>query len=85
MPYGDKTGPEGRGPKTGRGMGFCAGNDFPGCRGGGRGRMFQRNFQPPVQTVQMTDAEQAKVLEAEKAEVSKRLKAIDTRLKELKR
>jgi len=30
MPGGDKTGPEGKGPKTGRGLGFCNGNDKPG-------------------------------------------------------
>lgn len=30
MPGGDRTGPQGRGPLTGRKMGFCAGNDRPG-------------------------------------------------------
>ena len=30
MPGGDRTGPEGRGPKTGRGAGYCAGSDEPG-------------------------------------------------------
>jgi len=30
MPKGDKTGPEGKGPKTGRGLGFCSGNDKAG-------------------------------------------------------
>ena len=32
MPRGDKSGPEGRGPMTGRGLGHCAGNDRPGCQ-----------------------------------------------------
>lgn len=27
---GDKQGPENRGPKTGRGLGYCNGNDRPG-------------------------------------------------------
>lgn len=85
MPNGDRTGPDGRGPRTGRGMGFCSGNDSPGNMVRGRGRRFQGPFQTPVQTVELTKAEQAKVLEAEKAEVSKRLKALETRLKELKR
>lgn len=56
MPRGDRTGPEGRGPKTGRGLGYCDGNDGPGYasdlpgmgmgrgprdgRGPGRGRGF---------------------------------------------
>lgn len=30
MPKGDKTGPEGNGPKTGRKQGLCSGNDKPG-------------------------------------------------------
>jgi hypothetical protein len=45
MPFGDRTGPEGLGPMTGRGAGFCAGSGVPGSmnpafgRGfGGRGR-----------------------------------------------
>lgn len=50
MPRGDRTGPEGRGPRTGRGFGYCAGNDRPGYqtdgppagRGFGRGRGFRR-------------------------------------------
>lgn len=51
MPRGDRTGPLGRGPMTGRGAGYCAGYDVPGFmnpvggrrgfwgwgRGGGRG------------------------------------------------
>ena len=30
MPFGDRTGPMGQGPMTGRGMGFCAGFVRPG-------------------------------------------------------
>ncbi|MGQ9535399.1 MAG: DUF5320 domain-containing protein [bacterium] len=50
MPYGDRTGPRGLGPMTGRGLGYCAGYPVPGYmnfgpgfgfwyrgRGGGRG------------------------------------------------
>jgi len=54
MPRGDRTGPMGEGPMTGRGAGYCAGYDVPGCdnpgvsrgfgmglgRGFGRGRGF---------------------------------------------
>ena len=36
MPGGDKTGPSGGGPRTGRGLGYCASNDQPG-RGFSRG------------------------------------------------
>jgi len=30
MPGGDKSGPRGQGPRTGRGAGYCAGYDTPG-------------------------------------------------------
>ena len=43
MPRGDRTGPDGFGPMTGRGFGFCAGFNSPGfTRGGGVGRGFSR-------------------------------------------
>ena len=43
MPRGDRTGPEGLGPATGRGLGFCRGHATPGSskvgsRGLARGR-----------------------------------------------
>ena len=53
MPAGDRTGPRGEGPKTGRALGYCSGSDSPGYmnpapglgrggggfgRGGGLGR-----------------------------------------------
>ncbi|HDS03542.1 MAG TPA: hypothetical protein ENN72_07545 [Firmicutes bacterium] len=51
MPRGDRTGPNGVGPMTGRAAGFCGGNDRPGYaaggffgRGGGFGRGFGRGF-----------------------------------------
>lgn len=40
MPGGDRTGPFGQGPMTGRGAGFCRG--FGGGRGPGLGRGFNR-------------------------------------------
>ncbi len=38
MPGGDRRGPEGFGPMTGRGAGYCSGNTNPGFTTGGRGR-----------------------------------------------
>lgn len=38
MPRGNGTGPEGRGPMTGRRAGYCAGTGMPGYAGGGAGR-----------------------------------------------
>lgn len=44
MPRGDGTGPEGMGPMTGRGAGFCEGNDVPGFRSPRPGRGLGRGF-----------------------------------------
>ena len=56
MPGGDRTGPMGTGPMTGRGAGYCAGNPVAGFEsapggggrgfggGGGRRRRGQRNW-----------------------------------------
>lgn len=45
MPGGDKTGPMGMGPMTGRGMGCCAGYMAPATgRGFGRGRGLNRCY-----------------------------------------
>ncbi len=38
MPRGDRTGPEGMGPMTGRAAGFCAGSGMPGFMNSGLGR-----------------------------------------------
>ncbi|KPL06443.1 hypothetical protein AMJ86_08525 [bacterium SM23_57] len=40
MPGGDRTGPWGQGPRTGRALGFCAGYDRPGYMSPGWGRGF---------------------------------------------
>ncbi len=40
MPYGDRTGPMGAGPMTGRRMGYCAGFDRPGSMNPYRGFGF---------------------------------------------
>ncbi len=43
MPGGDRTGPMGMGPMTGRAAGFCAGNNVPGYMNpyGGRGMGYR--------------------------------------------
>jgi hypothetical protein len=41
MPRGDRTGPDGRGSMTGRGLGFCAGYDTPGYANPPRGGYFR--------------------------------------------
>ncbi|MEE8640103.1 MAG: DUF5320 domain-containing protein [bacterium] len=37
MPRGDRTGPAGQGPRTGRNMGYCAGYSVPGYMNAGPG------------------------------------------------
>ncbi len=46
MPRGNGTGPNGMGPMTGRGAGYCAGYGMPGYANsvGGAGRGFGRGF-----------------------------------------
>lgn len=44
MPRGDRTGPAGYGPMTGRGLGYCAGYSAPGFMHGGWGRGFGRGW-----------------------------------------
>ena len=44
MPAGDRTGPLGAGPMTGRGAGYCGGNAAPGFANWGPGRGLSRGF-----------------------------------------
>jgi hypothetical protein len=44
MPRGDRTGPLGFGPMTGRGMGYCSGYPYPGFMSPGFGSGFGRGF-----------------------------------------
>jgi hypothetical protein len=44
MPAGDRTGPWGLGPRTGRGLGYCSGYPAPGFMYPGPGMGFGRGF-----------------------------------------
>jgi len=48
MPQGDRTGPYGQGPRSGRGFGYCNGYHHPGYAYNrpGYGRGFRRGFGP---------------------------------------
>lgn len=92
MPQGDKTGPDGQGPMTGRAMGFCAGANSPGFsnigfgRGFGRSRKFAwraRTFQNIPQP-QITEAQEKQILKQELEAVKSEQAEIQARLKELK-
>lgn len=77
MPRGDRTGPAGQGPRTGRGLGYCAGYQVAGFeqgygpgmgwgfRGGmGRGRGFGRGWnyaRPEVNQAQSSTLPEANI------------------------
>jgi hypothetical protein len=74
MPALDKTGPEGKGPLTGRGFGNCEGAKTIRAgfsRGFGRGFAQRRNA-PSTQSRE----ELKKALEQEKAEIEKKLESL---------
>ena len=97
MPRGDRTGPDGMGPRTGRGLGYCNGYEGPGFsagspgggrgfgRGFGRGRGFRgRSFFPePAYPQRLTKEEEKKMLEDEKNMIEKELNDIKKRLEEI--
>ena len=99
MPQGDKTGPQGQGPMTGRRMGLCNGYPMPGfmnmgCRMGfGRGmRMgFRRGMRIPFvspmpmnQPVELSKEDQKKILQAELKELESEKSEIEKELKDIK-
>jgi len=98
MPGGDKTGPLGQGPMTGRGLGFCSGNATPGYkypgfgrrigRRGGRGRGFWHpNYSPGpfYANIQpnLSKEEQINYLETILKDLESEIKDIKQRIKEL--
>lgn len=93
MPRQDGTGPQGLGPRTGRGLGPCgAGAGFArGAgfgRGMGRGMGFGRGFRygyPSLQgNANLSEKDEKKILEAELKEIEAEKEAVAKRLKELK-
>jgi hypothetical protein len=84
MPGRDGTGPLGRGPLTGRGLGPC-GRGLAFRRGFGRGFGWRRFFDEPVfEPITLTKEEQKKILEEELKEIETEKEAIEKRLKEMK-
>ena len=88
MPRGDRTGPEGRGPLTGRGLGDCGdgrgvGRRFIGRRGCGRG--FGRGFGNGAgyRNVEYSANSEKSALEAEISMLRDELAAVEKRLTEV--
>ena len=100
MPLGDGTGPNGEGPRTGRGLGFCSGYNSPGYtkgipmggrgfgRGFGRGGFARgRGFAWrafPTAYPRYSEDDEKAYLEDELTALRDEMKAIEDRLKELK-
>jgi len=95
MPFGDRTGPMGLGPMTGRGAGFCAGfgrpgftNPIPGRRFGfGRGipygHPYAGSYGYPWGA--MPKEEELRMLEEQARAMESDLNAIGKRLEELRK
>lgn len=79
MPRGDKTGPAGAGPMTGRGMGICADTlnpDFGRGRGCGRGIGRRRGFGARA-TLPISKAEQLTALKAQMEQIQQQIDSLE--------
>lgn len=98
MPGGDRTGPAGEGPMTGRQLGYCAGNDRMGSyyprrgfgRGLGYGRGFRRGFGARFGQVRGgfwkssdSDVSREVMLEREVESLRKQLSSLEEKLSKL--
>lgn len=91
MPGGDKTGPMGQGPMTGRRLGICGGfnrtgfmgNSFGGGFGRGRGMGFRRISQPFFG--QYSPENESDILHAQAEELKSSLKDIENRLAQMEK
>ncbi len=98
MPRGDRSGPDGMGPMTGRALGYCSGYDSPGFtraafgrrggfgRGFGRGMEFARRpgrFYDPYP--RYSEADELQILKEESKRLSEDLESIKARIKEIEK
>jgi len=92
----DRTGPQGEGPLTGRGRGFCIEFEIPkiefpdfgrefdrGFRGFGRG--FERGFRFHIQPKEFSKEEQIELLKKQKEAFEERALAIEEKLKQFEK
>jgi hypothetical protein len=97
MPGGDRTGPLGQGPMTGRRAGFCSGNNRPGYanpgfrrdRGFGRGYwrrgrgFWRRDYYPDPIFSRYQDTYQQPSAADEKAYLEDMVKSLEAELKDI--
>lgn len=100
MPRGDRRGPEGMGPMTGRGMGYCNNYPNPGFtkgvprggagfnqgyrRGMGGGRGY-RNFGYQNYAYPQTNVDESKLIENEMEILKNQMSILEKRLSEIKK
>ncbi len=99
MPGGDRTGPMGMGPMTGRGAGYCNGGNMPGFgnagfgfgrgfkrgRGFGRGFGFRRFGYIPQQTTIQPQIKERDYLQQELKSIEQEEKILQKEKEELKK
>ncbi|MDD4751482.1 MAG: DUF5320 domain-containing protein [Synergistaceae bacterium] len=86
MPRGDGTGPTGRGPMSGRGMGFCVRTFETGETsyiGGGIRRGFRRWFGRGCAVMNASTENKKEFLEDEKNFLQKRLESLEKELEKM--
>jgi len=74
MPNNDRTGPQGMGAMTGRGLGLCG-------NGRGRGFGFRARTMPVQQLTVITEKQEKEFLEQELIALKEEMKDIEERLK----
>jgi len=98
MPGGDRTGPMGTGPRTGRGMGYCSGYDRPGfanpapdfrvrygfgCGEAGRGWRHRFYTTGFPRPAPLTPEQETAILKARADRLKSQLDAVQKRIEEL--
>ncbi|MGM0414857.1 MAG: DUF5320 domain-containing protein [Bacillota bacterium] len=90
MPGGDRTGPRGEGPMTGRGAGYCNGFNSPGnfrpgggFRRGNRHRNMYYSAARPARPVDSGYSSEDESKELELKAIKNQLESIEKRLEEL--
>jgi hypothetical protein len=93
MPFGDRTGPFGRGPRTGRALGFCGGFESPEAYFGrgrpwGFGRGWRRGFGGRgfggLSVIEPSEQEEVQWLEQEAKGFERALRGIRSRIERLR-
>ena len=86
MPWGDRRGPDGFGPMTGRRMGYCAGYDRPGYANQGYGRGMGYGFRhayPAYYPANVSNVSEKTVLENDIKILKEQLSSMEDRLSEI--